>query len=55
VRNSDQVARISLEKKDRRLTELQAGLARRVAGTETSSVKPENIVWIFGVGRSGSS
>ncbi len=46
---------------------LQAGVTRRplaalrsrpavsVAGTQTSSINPENIVWIFGSGRSGST
>ena len=42
-------ARQRLASKDRELTELRA----RLYGTE--GVRPENIVWIFGTGRSGNS
>ena len=43
-----------LEEQDRELAELRAGMVRRNAGVE-AGVKPENIVWIFGFGRTGST
>jgi hypothetical protein len=43
-----------LEEKDRELAELRAEMVRRSAGVE-AGVRPENIVWIFGFGRTGST
>jgi hypothetical protein len=37
------------------LAELRSRLASNGAGSEASGVNPENIVWIFGSGRSGST
>jgi hypothetical protein len=48
-------ARQQLTSKDRELAELRAQLLRSGAGREASGVNPENIVWIFGSGRSGST
>jgi hypothetical protein len=44
-----------LEAKDRELAELRAKLGAGGAGVETTGIKPENIIWIFCVGRSGST
>ncbi len=44
-----------LVSKDRELAELRAQLLRSGAGREASGINPENIVWIFGSGRSGST
>jgi hypothetical protein len=41
--------------KDRELAQLRAQLVRSSAGTEASGIKPENVVWLFGSGRSGST
>jgi len=46
--------REQLEEKDRELAGLRRLLARRHVGAE-SGVRPENIVWIFCTGRSGST
>jgi len=43
-----------LEEKDRELAALRAQMLRRSAGVE-AGIKPENIVWIFGSGRTGST
>ncbi len=48
-------ARQLLASKDRELAELRAQLVRSGAGTEAGGINPENIVWIFGSGRSGST
>jgi hypothetical protein len=46
-------ARRELERRDRMLAELRT---RPVSnGTETGGINPENIVWIFGSGRTGST
>jgi hypothetical protein len=39
----------------RPLEELKEGLVHSVAGARVDGVRPENIVWIFGSGRSGST
>jgi hypothetical protein len=45
-----------LEEKDREIEKLRAKLAQREAGLEAhDGVRPENIVWIFGSGRTGST
>ena len=48
-------ARQQLAGKDRELAELRAQLLRSGAGREASGINPENIVWIFGSGRSGNT
>jgi hypothetical protein len=48
-------ARQQLASKDQELARLRAQLVRSGAGTEASSLNPENIVWIFGSGRSGNT
>lgn len=44
-----------LEKKDRELTGLRTKLAGMEAGAKISGIRPENLVWIFGYGRTGST
>ena len=44
-----------LANKERELTELRARLVRSGTGTGDGGVRPENMVWIFGDGRSGST
>jgi hypothetical protein len=44
-----------LEEKDREIAGLRGLLARRDAGAEVGGPRPENIVWIFGAARSGST
>jgi hypothetical protein len=41
-----------LEEREQEIVELRAGLA---AGVGTEGVQPENIVWMFGTGRTGST
>src|SRR5215218_6209261 len=48
-------ARQQLASKDRELAQLRARLVRSGAATEASGINPENIVWIFGSGRSGNT
>lgn len=55
-------ARQELQRANRRLARhqeeidaLRLRLARREAGGEDGNIKPENIVWVFGSGRTGSS
>ncbi len=48
-------ARKELESKNRELAEIRTRLVRSSTGTETGGVKPENVVWIFGTGRSGNT
>lgn len=43
-----------LEEKDRELAALRAEMLRREAGEE-AGIRPENIVWVFGAGRTGST
>jgi hypothetical protein len=40
---------------DQQIAHLRAVLARRQSGQEDYGVKPENVVWIFGSGRTGST
>lgn len=51
----DEQAARKLVKQEEELAALRALLARREAGEETAGVKPENVVWVFGSGRTGSS
>jgi Sulfotransferase domain len=44
-----------LEEAHRELTELRARLVRSSTGTSSGGVNPENVVWIFGTGRSGNT
>jgi len=44
-----------LEKKDREIAGLRTKLAAMEAGAEISGINPENLVWIFGYGRTGST
>ena len=44
-----------LASKDRELAQLRAQLIRSGAGREAGGINPQNIVWIFGSGRSGST
>src|SRR3712207_9483436 len=55
-------ARRELVRKDRQqaiqrqqIAHLRAVLARKHSGEEDHGVKPENVVWIFGSGRTGST
>ena len=48
-------ARRELASKDRELARLRARLARDGAEDGARGVRPENIVWIFGTGRSGNT
>jgi hypothetical protein len=48
-------ARQQLASKDRELAELRARLLRSGTETGAGAINPENIVWIFGSGRSGST
>jgi hypothetical protein len=43
-----------LEERDRELAALRAEMLRRNAGEE-AGIRPENIVWVFGAGRTGST
>jgi hypothetical protein len=47
--------RQQLANKDQELAELRAKLAGSNADTEDTGVRPEKIIWIFGVARTGSS
>ncbi len=44
-----------LEKQEKEISGLRAMLERRGAGSQEPGVLPENIVWVFGSGRTGSS
>jgi hypothetical protein len=44
-----------LAEKDRELAKLRARLSRSGADTDANDINPENIVWIFGSGRSGTT
>ncbi len=44
-----------LENKDRELKELRVRLIRSSTVIEAGGLKPENVVWIFGTGRSGNT
>jgi hypothetical protein len=48
-------AQRDLAKLERENAALRSMLARREAGQAEAGVRPENIVWIFGTGRTGSS
>jgi hypothetical protein len=44
-----------LARKNKEISELRAQLARRSPGGRDYAIEPENIVWIFGTARSGST
>src|SRR5215212_1493384 len=46
--------REQIEKKDRLIGQLKSGMAALSAGTE-DGIKPQNLIWIFGTGRSGTT
>lgn len=48
-------AQRNLEKLERENAALRSMLARRESGQAEGGVRPENVVWIFGSGRTGSS
>ena len=50
---SKQTAR-KLARREQELAALRAILAKRDTGEQDISVRPENIVWVFGSGRTGS-
>jgi hypothetical protein len=47
--------RAQLERKDREIEGLHEQLAREVTGAGAPGIEPENMVWIFGYGRTGST
>ena len=47
--------RRELESKDQELAELRARLIKSTTVTEADGLRPENVVWIFGTGRSGNT
>src|SRR5215211_765399 len=55
LRNQLKQAQRNLAKLERENSALRSMLARREAGQAEDGVRPENIVWIFGSGRTGSS
>jgi hypothetical protein len=44
-----------IEKQEREIAGLRRALAERVPGDPSGGVLPENVVWVFGSGRTGSS
>lgn len=44
-----------LAKQEKEIAALRARLAKRQAGDKVESIKPENIVWVFGSGKTGST
>jgi hypothetical protein len=48
-------AREEVASKDRELRELRARLVKSSTVIESGGLKPENVVWIFGTGRSGNT
>src|SRR3989337_3265133 len=44
-----------LAKQEQKIAALQAMLAKRDAGGQDHGIQPENIIWVFGSGRTGSS
>jgi hypothetical protein len=55
LRNQLKQAQRNLAKLERENSALRSMLARREAGQAEEGVRPENIVWVFGSGRTGSS
>ncbi len=47
--------RQQLAEKDKEIAKLRKRLASRAAGSNADGIKPENLIWIFGTGRTGSS
>lgn len=52
--NSEKLRR-QLRRKDQELAELRKRLSTGVAGSDADGMKPENVVWVFCTGRSGST
>jgi hypothetical protein len=48
-------ARQRMARKDKEISELRTQLAQRSPGGRDYGINPENVVWIFGTGRSGST
>jgi hypothetical protein len=48
-------ARQELANKEREIRELRARLVRSATVIEAGGLKPENVIWIFGTGRSGNT
>ncbi len=44
-----------LARQEQELAALRAMLAKREAGGQAEGIRPENVVWVFGSGRTGSS
>jgi Sulfotransferase domain len=44
-----------IEKQRQEIEDLRAGIAESVNGLEGGGIRPENVVWIFGTARSGST
>src|SRR5919112_4351254 len=44
-----------LARQEQELAALRAMLAKRDTGGQVEGIRPENVVWVFGSGRTGSS
>ncbi|MGH3087866.1 MAG: sulfotransferase family protein [Rubrobacteraceae bacterium] len=55
VRGEFRQANRKLNKQEREISGLRAMLEKRDAGDREAGIPPENIVWVFGSGRTGSS
>ena len=55
LRNQLRQAQRKLAKLERENAALRSMLAKRETGQAEEGVRPENIVWVFGSGRTGSS
>lgn len=51
----DKQAARKLVKQEQQLVALRALLAKKVAAGQVEGIRPENIIWVFGSGRTGSS
>jgi hypothetical protein len=56
VRSTDTIRALrKIEKQEREIAGLRRALAEREVGDPSAGVLPENVVWVFGSGRTGSS
>ncbi len=55
LRETRRALRRKLAKQEQKIAALQAMLAKRDAGDHDHGIRPENIIWVFGSGRTGSS
>ncbi len=55
LKGSQQNLRKTRQRKDKEIAELKTELAQRDADVKDYGVKPENVVWIFGGARTGST